>query len=449
MSKHRFWSVVPHGTNIDFVGNSRKFLVGSLLLTAVSLAGLVVHGINWGVEFVGGTEIQVAFPKDKADADGIRTTLDGAGFSGVSVQQFGAEENNEYLVRVQRISVLTPESFEKAKANIMAALGDQVLEVLSSEREGDRITVYLKGTPMAAAPVVESPDGGPAAAPDDTDQGPKLTDQMVVPNGEKLQEAVKAAGLQLRPGEPHKGFVASGREEHYIFVKGVSSRVMEALRETFATGGKPGVCSEQNPDAAACRVIERRTDYVDATVADELRTDGILAMLYALGAILLYIAIRFDFYFSPGAIVALFHDVLVAVGLVAWFQLDFDLTLVAAFLTIIGYSINDTIVVYDRVREGVGAKEKGQTLDSVVNRAINDTLSRTLLTSITTFVVTFALLVFGGRVMHGFALAMCTGIVTGTYSSFAIASPFYLWLKRRFPDGFLVATPTPTSGKKA
>jgi len=160
-------------------------------------------------------------------------------------------------------------------------------------------------------------------------------------------------------------------------------------------------------------------------------------MLYALGVMLLYIAVRFDFYFSPGAIVALFHDVLVAVGVVAWAQLDFDLTLVAAFLTIIGYSINDTIVIYDRVREELSGKETYAELVKLVNKSINETLSRTVLTSTATFFVSLSLLIFGGRALQGFALAICVGIITGTYSSFAIATPFYLWLKKKFPQGIL------------
>ncbi|MBI5493388.1 MAG: protein translocase subunit SecF [Deltaproteobacteria bacterium] len=417
-SKHNFFTIIPHNTQFDFVGNAKNFLVMSGIILTLSLVGVAVRGINWGVEFVGGTEIQVAFGQH-ADVAAIRATMEGAGFENTTVQQFGAAEINEHLIRVERISVLTPEAVARVKAEVQKAAGDQLLEVTSSEREGDRITVFLKGTPMpkeeATPPPAES--SPPPAAPGNPEQV-ALTDKMLEPNGVKLEAAVKAAGLELRPSDARRSVLGTGREEHLIFVKGVSSRVMEALKAKFGEG-----------------TIERRTDYVDATVADELRTDGILAMMYALAVILLYIAIRFDFYFSPGAIVALFHDVLVAVGVVAWVHLDFDLTLVAAFLTIIGYSINDTIVVYDRVRERLNHREKGESLGDTINRSINETLSRTILTSATTFFVCASLLAFGGRVLHGFGLAMCVGIITGTYSSFAIATPMYMWLRNKFPEG--------------
>lgn len=423
-SKHSFFSVIPHGTKIDFVGNGKKFLVGSTVVLAVALLGLVVRGINWGVEFVGGTEIQLAF-NTAVPAQDIREVLDKAGFVNVSVQQFGAVEQHEFLVRVQRVSILTPDVMEKVRSAIKGSLGDQVVDVTSNEREGDRINVYLKGTPL---PAPATPEGETPKAADPN----ALSDQNLEPNGQKVEAAVKGTGLELRASDARRSFVGQGREEHLIFVKGVSARVVEALKGKFGEGVK-----------------ERRTDYVDATVADELRTDGILAMLYALGVILLYIAIRFDFYFSPGAVVGLFHDVLVSVGVVAWAALDFDLTLVAAFLTIIGYSINDTIVVYDRVREVVNNNAKSKrSLEDMVNESINDTLSRTILTSVTTFLVSASLLIFGGRVLHGFALAMCIGIITGTYSSFAISVPVFLWLKKRFPDGFLPQTPD-ASAKKA
>jgi preprotein translocase subunit SecF len=420
--KHSFFTFVPHGTRIDFVGNGKNFLIGSFVVLGLSLLGLAVRGINWGVEFVGGTEIQVAFA-DNVGAQAIRETLDGAGFVNVSVQQFGSTEQHEFLIRVQRVSVLTPESVEKAKASIKSALGDMVLDITHNEREGDRINVFLRGT-QAPAPVAA--EGETPKAPDPT----VLTDTMLEPNGSRIETAVRAAGLELRPTDARRSVLGQGREEHLIFVKGISSKVVESLRAKFTT------------------VTERRTDYVDATVADELRTDGILAMLYALGVILLYIAIRFDFYFSPGAVAGLAHDVLVSIGVVAWTGLDFDLTLVAAFLTIIGYSINDTIVVYDRVREVVNANAKSKrSLEDMVNESINDTLSRTILTSLVTFLVSASLLIFGGRVLHGFALAMCVGIVTGTYSSFAISVPTFLWLKRKFPDGFLPASPAPDAKK--
>jgi preprotein translocase subunit SecF len=420
MAQHKFFSLVPHGTRVDFVKLSSKLVIGSAAVVALALVGVVAQGFRWGVEFTGGTEIQVAFSQPVTD-ESVRAALQEAKFNNPGVQRFGAAENNEFLLRVERISVLTPESLKQVEEGIRQRLGDQVLDVVATEKEGDRITVFLKGVVLPTP--AESTDGG--ASPPPVPGQPtalNLDDKQLEPHGLLLEEAVKAAGLELRGGESRKSLLSTNKEEHYIFVAGVSSRVVEALKLKLGD-----------------IVTERRTDYVDATVAGELRTDGILALLYALGVMLLYIAIRFDFYFSPGAIVALFHDVLVAVGVISWLRLDFDLTLVAALLTIIGYSINDTIVVYDRVRELLTGKETYAELCTLVNRSINDTLSRTIITSGTTFLVAISLYIWGGRVLEGFALAMCVGVITGTYSSFAIATPVYLFLKRKYPHGILQA----------
>jgi preprotein translocase subunit SecF len=165
----------------------------------------------------------------------------------------------------------------------------------------------------------------------------------------------------------------------------------------------------------------RRVEFVGPQVGEELTEDGGLAMLYALMGILIYVALRFEYRFAVGSIVALIHDVILVIGFFSLFQLDFDLTVLAAILAVIGYSLNDTIVVFDRIRETFLRKRKGSS-EEIIDLALNDTLSRTMVTSLTTLLVVVALFTFGGEVIHSFSIALLLGIVVGTYSSIYIAS---------------------------
>ncbi|OOZ36183.1 protein translocase subunit SecF [Solemya velesiana gill symbiont] len=171
----------------------------------------------------------------------------------------------------------------------------------------------------------------------------------------------------------------------------------------------------------------RRVEFVGPQVGEELTEDGGLAMLYALIGILIYVALRFEYRFALGSIIALVHDVLLTIGIFSLFQIEFDLTVLAAILAVIGYSLNDTIVVYDRIRENFRKMRKG-TSEEVINASLNQTLSRTLVTSLTTLLVLMALFVFGGEIIHGFALALIIGVLVGTYSSIYVASTAVLML---------------------
>ncbi len=165
----------------------------------------------------------------------------------------------------------------------------------------------------------------------------------------------------------------------------------------------------------------RRVEFVGPQVGEELTEQGGLAMLYALFGILIYVSLRFEYRFAIGSIVALVHDVLLTLGFFSLLQLEFDLTVLAAILAIIGYSLNDTIVVFDRIRETFLRMRKGGS-EEIIDKALNDTLSRTLMTSLTTLLVVFSLFIFGGEVIHAFAIALLLGIIIGTYSSIYIAS---------------------------
>ena len=172
----------------------------------------------------------------------------------------------------------------------------------------------------------------------------------------------------------------------------------------------------------------RRVDMVGPAVGDELKTKGLMAMLFSIIGILIYISFRFEWRFALASIMALMHDISIAAGMLVLFQVEINLPILAAMLTILGYSLNDTVIVFDRIREGIRTIKSAQ-LEDVINESVTRTLSRTTLTSLTTFFVVLTLFIFGGEIIHGFAFTLLVGIVVGTYSSIFVASPVLMWLK--------------------
>jgi preprotein translocase subunit SecF len=206
-------------------------------------------------------------------------------------------------------------------------------------------------------------------------------------------------------------------------LKGLSNQIGDSLETGYG------------PD----KVDIRRVEMVGPQVGKDLRSKGIKALLYAMIGILVYISWRFEFRFAVGALVALIHDVVITLGVFSLFGKEIDLPIIAAFLAIIGYSLNDTIIVYDRIRENL-AKYNKESFSFVVNRSINDTLSRTLMTSGTTLLVVLALFVLGGGVIHNFAFAMLVGVLIGTYSSIFVASPLLVFWEQRKASGLAART---------
>ncbi len=197
-------------------------------------------------------------------------------------------------------------------------------------------------------------------------------------------------------------------------LQGLSSQIRSALETTYTEG----------------TVDIRRVEMVGPQVGKDLRGKGLKAILYAMLGILVYISWRFEFRFAVGAIIALCHDVMITLGAFSIFAKEIDLPIIAAFLAIIGYSLNDTIIVYDRIRENLGKHNK-ESFSFIVNRSVNETLSRTLLTSGTTLLVVLTLFILGGGVIHNFAFAMLVGVLIGTYSSIFVASPVLIFWEER------------------
>lgn len=234
--------------------------------------------------------------------------------------------------------------------------------------------------------------------------------------------AIKKAMAGLSLGNPVVQRFGDNQNEFLIRVEqasaelqGLSSQIQKALEATYEKGN----------------VDIRRVEMVGPQVGKDLRSKGLKAIFYAMLGILVYISWRFEFKFAVGAIVALVHDVVITLGAFSVFGKEIDLPIIAAFLAIIGYSLNDTIIVYDRIRENLGKHNK-ESFPFVVNRSINETLSRTLLTSGTTLLVVLALFILGGGVIHNFAFAMLVGVLIGTYSSIFVASPvLILWQQKK------------------
>ncbi len=280
----------------DFMGHRKAAMFLSLTLIVVALGSLVTRGLNFGLDFTGGTVVVVKFDQPAVITD-IRTQLENNGYDNSVVKNFGASTDIE-------------------------------------------ITLPPQGESEADAGVDEA----------------KLSNEIL------------------------------------------------------------GVLKQLDSSAEVSKV-----DYVGSQVGDELVEQGSLALLYAIIGILIYVTIRFEWRFSLGAIAALVHDVVITAGVFSIWQVEFDLTVLAALLAVIGYSLNDTIVVFDRIRENF-RKGRKSTTEQVINKSIGQTLSRTVITSFTTMLVLLALFFFGGALIHGFAFALIVGVIIGTYSSIFVAS---------------------------
>jgi preprotein translocase subunit SecF len=289
--------IIRTNTRIDFMGRRNLGLVLSAILVVVSLGSLVTRGLDFGLDFTGGTLIEIGYPEAPALTE-VRGALDAAGYENFTVQTFGSAR--EIVVR------LPAEVAAEEGADVSTA----ALEALSSVDDGVEV---------------------------------------------------------------------------------------------------------------------RRVEFVGPQIGQELANQGGLALLYALAGILLYVSFRFQWRFAVGAVAALVHDVVVVLGTISLFQVSFDLTVVAALLAVIGYSLNDTIVVYDRLRENFRVKRKG-TAEEMANLSINQMLSRTVMTSLTTLLVLLALFYFGGEIIHAFAYTLIVGVIVGTYSSIFVASTAALML---------------------
>ena len=367
--------ILKHKTHIDFIGKRRPAVFISTVLNLAIVVGLLTVGFNFGVDFAGGTVVELKF-NHPIRADEVRARAEKAGLKDVSVQGIGAASENSFLLRLGGTTQLTQENAQA------------VLKALSAMGKTSNFVTDVENGLINFR----------------SEQ--KLTSDTV-------RSAVAAAGLgvkEVRDLGPAQG----GGQDYQIVASGMADRITQGLSQGMA----------------AHDFTTQRIDYVGPQVGKELRNKGIAALLYSMVAILLYVAFRFDLKFAPGAVLAMIHDVIMVAGYYLVTRREFNLTSIAALLTITGYSINDTIVIYDRIREEM-AKYRGKPLPDIINIAVNETLSRTILTSGVTALSLVGLLIFGVGEIWDFAMAMLVGIIVGTYSSVYIASPLTIWIDQR------------------
>jgi len=389
-------------TNIDFMKYRKFWIVVSLILVVIGVFSVFVHGnLNVGVDFAGGTQINLQF-KDKPQVDRLRTLLEGAGLEEFSIQRFGDEQENEVMVRTR----LTKGEEQGSRAKVETALDRELNPGQTGKPDVNRIGIDALAGLLTQA---DADKIGPAGAARYRQTAEKILDQ-------RRKEGLFSAWDELAG------------------LGGLSQASLQALQQRAVLG-----------NFAVLGV-----DSVGPQIGEELRKQGFYAVILSLIGMLVYIWIRFELRFGVGAIMACVHDVLVTLGLFAIFGFEFNLTTIAAFLTLIGYSVNDTVVIFDRIRENM-RKTRRQPLVEIMNRSINETLSRTLLTGGSTLLCLAALLWLGGDVIRGFAFVMLVGILVGTYSSIYVASPFALLWEQWFGTaakaqraGRASETPAPT-----
>ena len=428
---------IPAGISIDFMGKSRAAGALSVTLVSLSIVSLLIFGLNLGIDFKGGSAVIVAFQADggveRAD---IETSIyelvvgeTGDETSQVTVQDFdvgvtGEEEEvptKRYLVYTEVPSLVTSEQRKDIAAKLKAQFGEKT-RVDVPEDSSD--TFYL--TFPEAVVVTER-----YAALEATFKGIGF-DQITVASDYERQldvEWFKDLNLLLEEKDAAAGAEEDTTSELMLSQEAWNTKkakMLEGKTDTRFTVSveelRAKVTAKLNDSFGAKFVRAESSTSVSASVGADLLNNGLLAVLYAIIGILIYITLRFDFRFAPGAVVALVHDVFITLGIFSVFQVKFSLPIIAALLTIVGYSLNDTIVVLDRVRETFDAY-RGRDIKDLLNRAVNETLSRTVLTSLTTAFVVASILVAGGGLIRDFALALMIGVIVGTYSSIFVASP--------------------------
>ncbi len=341
--------LIKSDINIDFIGKRKIGFVISLILILISLGSLIIQkGPNLGIDFVGGTIIQVKFTEEVRVGD-IRTGLAAIGLNDASVQNFGKQIDHQFLIRTSN-----PEKTDKG---LSQSISDSVEASTGVKPEIRRVEMV----------------------------GPQVGDDL-------RRNALLAIFYSLL-------FITiyiSGRFELKWMLSGVTAGSLMTAVYFLDIFNVPMI--------------------------------GLIAAALIVTLILFWIL---QLKYAMGAIVALLHDVLITVGIFTILDLDFSLSIIAALLTIIGYSLNDTIIVFDRIRENIKGAKNTDALPALFNKSINGTLSRTLLTSVTTLIVLFALFFFGGEIIHNFAFAMIVGVIIGTYSSVFVASPIVLAAHKR------------------
>ena len=387
-------------TNIDFLGKKWWFLGFSLIFSVAGILSMLFwHGIPRGVDFTSGTKVYVSFTEPPNDQQ-IRSALDHAGLGRAVIQHMsGSDAVNEVVITLDEKD--TGESdLTRGKAQIIGALEGNVPAGKQNLNNNDRVGVSAVHSALEARDPLHA--------------------------GSEQYEAIARQIVDYR-NRSQGGVLRSLDDLKAV----VPAPVVEALKQDFFTSN----------------FAVRRADIVGPQVGKQLERQAGMAIGFSLVGMLVYLWFRFELIYGAAAVVAVFHDTLITLGAFSLTNQEITLTVIAAILTLVGYSMNDTIVVFDRIRENVKLMRR-ESLSEIVNRSINQTLSRTILTSGLTFLTVLSLFLFGGEVLRGFSFALVVGILIGTYSSIAVAAPMLVayqdWRARRGTG----ATPVPVAAGK-
>jgi preprotein translocase subunit SecF len=369
-------------TNYDFLGKKWPFIIASLVLTVAGLGSIFFwHGMNYGIDFKGGAMMTVKFASPP-DLQKIRSVM-------------------EHSIKGE-VSVV---DFKGGTATNSVSIGTELQEerLLNQNRD-------------AMQNILDTTFGQPGGGKLDFNNASQLT------LSERLRDALARGGVPMSEPQLQKltADLITVRDKQY------SGLITDFNQLSSAPGINPGILNTLKQECYLAPFHIGEVQMVGPKVGKELRTKAVLATLYALAGMLAYIAFRFEWIYGLGAVIACFHDTIITVGLMSLFNEQISMTVIAALLTLVGYSMNDTIVIFDRIRENLKISRR-EPLDQVMNRAVNQTLSRTIMTSGLTFLTVIALFLFGGPVLHAFSFALVCGIIVGTYSSVFIASPIVLF----------------------
>jgi preprotein translocase subunit SecF len=386
-----------HEPKIDWMGKKWYFIGLSLVILTAGLISVVSKGgLAYGIDFRGGTLVYVKFAKTP-DVDAIRGQLRKGNIGGETIQRFGAVTDNEVIIGLDMGETASSEALDAGKRSIVRALS--ALYGAAPEGKAD---FNNAGSPTVAERLVVA----------DPLRVASKGSEEATRTYRELAEAV----IGFRNAPPRSGLISDFQDLKNV--PGVTPSILETLSREFYLS----------------TYAVRNTEIVGPKVGSDLRRQALYVTLAGLGAMLVYIWFRFELVYGVAAAVATLHDVIITLGIFSLLNKEISLTVIAALLTLVGYSMNDTIVVFDRIRENVRMNKRGNYME-LVNLSINQTLSRTILTSGLTFLTVLSLFVFGGEVIHGFALTLVVGVIVGTFSSIAIASPIVVYLHQLVGGG--------------
>jgi preprotein translocase subunit SecF len=374
---------------IDWLGKKWIFIGASVLLGLLSLVSLGVgNGLNLGVDFTGGTLVYVKF-RETPDLERIRSTLGQADLGAQEVTRFDEPSANEVQIRMARVETEEAEDLGAKSLAVFDALRAEFDDASDAAQKLDLNNV--SSAALSSWLQERDPEG--------------LQSDLSISEFEERYSALAAQVIDHRTSQ---------------------SGILKDLSDLNGLGLPDSVLSALNENSILGSFTIISVESVGPKVGNELRERAQSAILFSLLGMLIYIAFRFRPIYGIAAIIALFHDVFLTLGFFSVSGKEISLTVIAALLTLVGYSINDTIVVFDRVRENLKLMRR-EKLSTIINTSINQTLNRTIMTSGMTFLAVFALYMLGGEALSGFSFALVAGIIVGTYSSVAIASPIVLW----------------------